>query len=125
MYAAWRLSEDIRGAFTAVDELFQLNPCLFRKPGAASEGIPLCHIVSDAQQLDDIDTTEPVLLDPREFAAQNLDHLCQIETHNDNAEAAELARLEAQSDFGTRAGDGTSKADASPCGVAAHCACAL
>ena len=88
MYVAWRLSDDIPGAFTAVDKLFQFNPCLFRKPGVASEGIPLCHIVSDAPQLGDIDTTESVLLDPQEFAAQNLDHLCRIETHNDNAEAA-------------------------------------
>ena len=90
MYAAWKLSDDIRGAFTAVDELFQLKPCLFRKPGAASENIQLCHIVSDAPQLDDNPYYIPqsVLLDPQEFAAQNLDHLCRIETHNDNAEAA-------------------------------------
>ena len=88
MYVAWKLSDGIPEAFTAVDKLFQFNRCLFRKPGVASEGIPLCHIVSDAPQLDDIDTTESVLLDPQEFAAQNLEHLCQIETHNDNAEAA-------------------------------------
>jgi hypothetical protein len=90
MYAAWKVSDDIRGAFTAVDELFQSKPCLFRKPGAASENIQLRHIVSDAPQLDDNPYYIPqsVLLDPQEFAAQNLDHLSQMETHNDNAEAA-------------------------------------
>jgi hypothetical protein len=88
MYAAWRVSHDIQGAFTAVEELFQLNPCLFRKPGAASEDIQVCHIVSDAPQLDDTDTTQSVSLDPQEFAAQNLEYLCKIETQNNNAEAA-------------------------------------
>ena len=91
MFAAWKVSDSIRGAFTAVDELFQSKPCLFRKPGSASENIQLRHIVSDAPQLDDNPYYIPqsVLPDPQEFAAQNLDHLSQMETHNDNAEAAD------------------------------------